>query len=136
MVSVGALIRENGRVLLIKRANEPSKGKWSIPGGLVEVGEGVRDAVAREVLEELGLRIRVGDLIGVFENVVRDGVGGIRYHFVILDYFAEPVSGVLRGNGEVADVRWCSPVEAWGLRLTSTTRRLLRQVEFAPPEDV
>ncbi|MBI4257917.1 MAG: NUDIX hydrolase [Thaumarchaeota archaeon] len=132
IIGVGALIREKGKVVLIKRGNEPSKGKWSVPGGIVELGEEVRDAVAREVLEELGLQVRVGDLIGAFENVVRDDNKKVKYHFVILDYFAEPVGGVLRTNSEVDEARWCLPKVAWSLNLTSTTRSLLRQAGFVP----
>src|SRR5580698_7146145 len=92
-VGVGGIVVQNGHVLLVRRGREPLKGKWSIPGGLVEVGEGLRKAVQREIKEETGIRVEPLEMIGVFERIERDpkrATAGrnhhVRYHYVIVDY--------------------------------------------------
>lgn len=132
MVGAGALVVRGREVLLVKRGSEPGKGKWSIPGGLVEVGEEVRSAAEREVEEEVGLKIRAGELIGVFDNIVRDPDGRVRFHYVIVDFVADKVEGSLRTSDEVGEAGWFTPVEAWQLDLTPTTRRLLKERGFTP----
>jgi len=104
-VAVGAVVLDGDRVLLARRGQAPSVGKWSIPGGLVDVGERLEEAVAREVEEETGLRIRVLGLCGVIDRVHREG-DRTRYHYVIIDYAAEPVGGELRAGSDAAEVRW------------------------------
>src|SRR5579862_6341980 len=86
IVGVGAVILDSGRVLLVKRAHEPLKGEWSLPGGAVDVGETLEAAVAREILEETGLMVDVGPLVEVVQRITRDADGRIEYHFVIVDY--------------------------------------------------
>lgn len=93
MVGVGAIIFRNDSVLLIQRGRQPSLGKWSIPGGLVEVGESLRDAVAREVLEESGLQVAVHDLVVALDRVIHDADGKIEYHYVLLDFLCEAGPG-------------------------------------------
>lgn len=110
-VGVGAVVLEGECVLLVQRGRPPSQGKWSLPGGLVHLGEQLEDAVHREVEEECGLAVRVVDVCGVIDRVVRDpapGDGGsrVRYHWVIVDYLAEPAGGVLQAASDAADARW------------------------------
>ncbi len=128
--AVGAVVKKNGRVLLVKRRFEPSREKWSIPGGLVELGERVKDAVKREILEEVGLEIKLIKLIDVVDNITRDSNGRIRFHYILSDYLAAPKRGVLKGNEEVLDLGWFTPEEAARLPLTKTSRHLLKKIGF------
>jgi len=110
-VGVGAVVLEGDCVLLVQRGRPPSQGKWSLPGGLVHLGERLEDAVRREVEEECGLAVRVLDICGVIDRVVRDPAPGdgdrrVRYHWVIVDYVAEPAGGVLQAASDAADARW------------------------------
>ena len=105
VVGVGGVIVNEGRALIIKRANEPYKGQWSIPGGRVELGEALADAVRREMREETGLDVAVGPLIEVFERIQHD-VGGVRYHFVIVDYLCSCTGGELRAGDDAEDAVW------------------------------
>ena len=110
-VGVGAVILDGDRVLLVKRGQAPSLGKWSIPGGLVHLGESIADAVRREVLEECGVRIRILDLCGAIDRVRHapaDGAADARvhYHYVIIDYLAAIESGEPRAGSDAAEVRW------------------------------
>jgi len=110
-VGVGAVVLEGDCVLLVQRGRPPSQGKWSLPGGLVHLGERLEDAVRREVEEECGLAVRVLDICGVIDRVVRDPEPGdgdrrVRYHWVIVDYVAEPAGGVLQAASDAADARW------------------------------
>ena len=136
LAAVGAVIQKDGRVLLVKRRFEPSRNKWSIPGGLVELGERVKDAVKREIYEEVGLEIRLIKLIDVVDSIIRDEDGRVRYHYIILDYLAVPKGGVLRGNKEVLDLGWFTPEEVAKLNLTKTSRYLLRKIGFLKPKKV
>ena len=104
-VGVGAVVLDGPRVLLAQRGRPPGQGKWSIPGGLVHLGERIEEALVREVEEESGLRVRVLGLCGVIDRVVREG-DAVRYHYVILDYVAESLGGTLRAASDAADVRW------------------------------
>jgi ADP-ribose pyrophosphatase YjhB (NUDIX family) len=110
-VGVGAVVLEGDCVLLVQRGRPPSQGKWSLPGGLVHLGERLENAVRREVEEECGLAVRVLDVCGVIDRVVRDpvpgdGSGRVRYHWVIVDYLAAPAGGVLQAASDAADARW------------------------------
>jgi ADP-ribose pyrophosphatase YjhB (NUDIX family) len=109
---VGAVILDGERVLLVRRGRPPSEGKWSIPGGLIHLGERHEDAVAREVEEECGLRVRVLGLCGVVDRIVPGASPGpgasppVRYHFVILDYVAAVTGGTLRAGSDAAEAQW------------------------------
>jgi ADP-ribose pyrophosphatase YjhB (NUDIX family) len=106
-VGVGAVVLDGERVLLVKRGEPPSQGKWSLPGGLVHLGERLEDAVVREVEEECGLRVRVLGVCGVIDRIVRDGGSApVRYHWVIVDYVAEVVGGTLRAGSDAVEARW------------------------------
>jgi 8-oxo-dGTP diphosphatase len=106
VVGVGGVVLDGERVLLVRRAHPPRQGEWSLPGGKVELGESLADAVAREVREETGLDVRVGPLVEMFDRVHRDDRGAVRYHFVIADYLCHPVGGVLRAGDDAADAAW------------------------------
>src|SRR5687767_15903943 len=95
IVGVGGVVVQNGRALIVKRAHEPRKGEWSLPGGLVELGETLVEATRREIKEETGLVVDVGDVVEVFDRVHHLD-GRIRYHFVIVDYVCWPVGGTLQ----------------------------------------
>ena len=105
-VGVGAVVLDGDLVLLVKRGGVTLPGKWSIPGGLVELGETTRDAVVREVAEECGLEIEIVDVCGVLDRVVRDAEGRVRYHWVLVDYLALARGGTLCAGDDAADARW------------------------------
>ncbi|MEA2089173.1 MAG: NUDIX hydrolase [Thermoproteota archaeon] len=110
VVGVGAVLVRNGEILLAKRGAEPGRGKWSIPGGLVELGEEVRDAVVREVIEECNLKVEVDQLIDVVDNIVKDEKGQLKYHFVVLDFFVQLKGGTLKAADDVLKLEW-APLE-------------------------
>ncbi len=106
-VGVGGVVIHRGRVLLVRRGHEPLKGRWTIPGGMVEVGEELKQAVRRELKEETGLEVEPRDLIEVFDRIQRKG-RRVRYHFVIADYLCRLKGGKLRPASDVLDARWVS----------------------------
>lgn len=105
-VGVGAVILKDGQVLLVKRGAPPAQGKWSLPGGLVELGETTDAAAVREVLEECGLKVRLLGIAGVIDRITRDDQGRVRYHWVLIDYAAVPEDGSPRAGSDAAEVRW------------------------------
>jgi 8-oxo-dGTP diphosphatase len=128
--AVGAIIFQEDRVLLIKRGHPPAEGRWSIPGGVVHLGETLEEALRREVLEELGVEIRILRVGRVLDRMERDAQGRIYYHFVIIDYVCE----ILSGEPQAA-----SDAEAWGffqieelekLEMTGGTAPVIREVFF------
>jgi ADP-ribose pyrophosphatase YjhB (NUDIX family) len=106
LVGVGAIIIESDRVLLVKRAHPPIQGQWSIPGGVLEVGELVRDAAIREAREETGLIVEPGELLGVYDRILRDPEQRVQYHYVLIDFLCRRVGGELRAASDAAEVRW------------------------------
>jgi 8-oxo-dGTP diphosphatase len=138
VVGVGGVVIENGRALLIRRGSEPLRGEWSIPGGTLELGESLQQGVARELLEETGLEVRVVELIEVFDRIfdreVAAAAGGEepqkkrpRYHFVIVDYLCERMSGEAMAASDVTDVAFAREEELGAYRLTATATRILRK---------
>src|SRR3989344_7448935 len=101
MVGVGGVVIRDTRVLLVQRASEPLAGQWSLPGGAVELGETLEEAVVRELKEETGLTVRLVKLVEAFERIIRDDSGRPRYHYVLLDYLCEPVEGSARPGSDV-----------------------------------
>ena len=125
IVGIGAVIIRDGKILLVKRGSPPGINKWSIPGGLVELGEAVENTVVREVKEECNLVVEVDSLIDVVDNLVRDEKGNWRYHFIILDYFARLKRGIAHAGSDVLAIRWVPLDDAKELRLTGTFREFL-----------
>jgi ADP-ribose pyrophosphatase YjhB (NUDIX family) len=117
LVGVGAVIVQESRVLLIRRGTPPLLGEWSLPGGVLECGETLREAVVREASEETGLTIESGEMLGVYERVIRDEQGRVRYHYVLIDFLCRPVSGDLKAGSDAADVRWFTRNELPALNL-------------------
>lgn len=130
VVGVGVLIQREDNYLLIKRAAEPDSGLWSIPGGLVELGEMVEDAAVREVLEETGLRIELKERIGVVNKIIKDPEGKVRYHFIIIDFLAYPVSGVLTPMDDALDAVWVKKSKFKTYNITSSLKDLLEELEL------
>ena len=127
VVAVAAVVLDGDRILLIKRAGEPGRGKWSIPGGVVKLGERLREAVVREVHEETGLVVEVLDLLDVVEVIKRDEEGRVKYHYVIVDYLARPLSGQVRAASDALEARWVRLEDVPKLDITNTLRRLLEK---------
>jgi 8-oxo-dGTP diphosphatase len=128
IVGVGALILDGRRIVLVRRGTEPLKGEWSLPGGVLELGETLRQGVAREVMEETGLQVEVLDVAGVFDRILPDSNGTPQFHYVLIDYVCRVKGGELRAAGDVTDARWVSEDELVDYRLTSSTERLIRHV--------
>ena len=111
VVGVGAVVVRDGKALIVKRAHEPRKGEWSLPGGLLELGESLPDAVRREIKEETGLDIEVGPMIETFDRVHHDDQGKIRYHFVIIDFVCWAKSGEAVPGSDADGVAWVAAEE-------------------------
>jgi len=120
IVGVGVVIIKDGKILLEKRKYEPGKGKWSIPGGLVELGENVEQTVIREVKEETGLDVEKPEHIDVVDNVVRHENGEVKYHFVIIDYFVKLKGGTLKAASDAEELKWVALNEVEKYDLTKT----------------
>jgi 8-oxo-dGTP diphosphatase len=118
VVGVGAVIVRDHRVLLIRRGTAPLLGEWSLPGGVLECGETLREAAVREAHEETGLLIETGEMLGVYERVIRDDADRVRYHFVLIDFLCIAIGGDLKAGSDAADVRWFSREELPALNLT------------------
>ena len=136
MIGVGGVVVDNGRSLLIRRGSAPLKGEWSIPGGLLEVGETLEQGVVRELGEETGLEVRVVELIEVFERIFpappgADGTPGDaarpQYHFVILDYLCEVRGGTLTVGSDAQEFAWAREEELSNFDLTVAVNRVLRK---------
>ena len=106
VVGVGAIITDGDRVLLVRRGREPSKGLWSIPGGMLELGESLVDGIRREVREEVGLEVRVLETVEVLERIIYDDDGKIEYHYVLVDYLCEPLGRTLRVADDADAAEW------------------------------
>lgn len=119
---------------MVRRAAEPDAGLWSIPGGLVELGENAWEAAVREAWEETGLEVEIIDLLGVVDKIERDEEGRVRFHFVILDYLAEAKGGILRASSDALEARWVRREELSQYRLTPTLIKLLKRIGLYPEE--
>ena len=118
---MGALIFEGDSILLVERAGEPLKGYWSLPGGLLETGESIEDAVRREVREETGLLVELLSRFDIFERIMRDAEGRAEYHYVLIDYICRVVGGSPCAGDDVSRLAWAKPPELRNYRLTEGT---------------
>src|ERR1041385_4980973 len=125
MVGVGGVVLHEGRVVLVRRAHPPLRGEWSLPGGLVEVGESLAAAVRREIREETGLRVRAERVIKVLDRITRDHRKRVRFHYVLVDFLCYLESGVLRASTDVSDARWVKQQELAKYRLRQATLRVI-----------
>jgi len=126
-VGVGAIIIEDERVVLVKRTHAPLQGEWSIPGGILELGETVREAAAREAMEETGLKVEPSDLLGVFDRVVKDDAGCVLYHYVLIDFLCRTGGRTLRAGGDAAEARWFKFEDLAALGLAADTAEVIRR---------
>ena len=122
LVGVGAIIIARGKILLEKRKNEPGRGQWSIPGGLVELGESVEQTAIREVKEETGLEVEKPEHIDVVDNIDLDEEGKVRYHFIIIDYLVKLKGGSAEASSDAAELRWVAFENVGTYDLTPTFR--------------
>jgi len=125
LVGVGAIIVDSGRVALIKRGHPPLLGEWSIPGGMLELGETLRQGAEREALEETGLVVRTSELLGVFDRVVPDEQQRTVYHYVLIDFLCEKVSGDLHASGDAIEACWFTLAELEKLSLAKDTAEVV-----------
>ncbi|HNZ64673.1 MAG TPA: NUDIX hydrolase [Smithella sp.] len=120
-VGVGAITVKDGNVLLVKRGIEPSRGLWAIPGGTLKLGETLQECAVREILEETGVRIRVGSCVYVFDFIERDDQRKIKFHYVIVDFAADYLSGEVKGADDALDARWFSPEDLKSFPVAANT---------------
>ncbi len=115
------------RVLLVRRATEPLMGEWSVPGGVLELGEKLRDGVRREVLEETRLQVEPGDVLDVFDSIFRDEQGRTQYHYVLIDYLCTSISDEAKAGSDVSEVRWVRQDELAAMGLRESIERVVRK---------
>lgn len=126
VLGVSGVVLNGDHVLLVKRGSPPAKGLWSLPGGAVELGEGLHEACAREIMEETGIQAEVGPLVEVVERVLKDQAGRVEYHYVILDYLCRAQALPPKAASDAADARWVALAELESLGLTADTARVIR----------
>jgi len=132
IVAVGAAVCREGRVLIVRRGRPPGVGIWTVPGGGVDLGERMADAAIREVREECGIEIQVGDVVGILDNIIRDDNGRIRFHYAIVDFEAVYVGGSVHTNEELLDAAWVTPDELDGYGVAASAKHvLLRALELS-----
>ncbi len=127
------MVVQDGRVLLVRRGNEPLRNQWSIPGGVLEVGETLRQGAAREAREETGLVVEPGEVLDAVDSIWRDAQGRAQYHYVLVDLLCHVVSGELKAGTDVDEAQWFTPAELSGLALTESALRILRKALERPP---
>ena len=127
ILGVGAVIIDDERALLVRRASEPLKGEWSIPGGALELGEGLRDGVCREVAEETGLKVEAEEVLDVFDSIFTDEQGRTQYHYVLIDYLCRVLGGVAAAASDAAELKWITEAELPLLDLRESVHRVLRK---------
>jgi ADP-ribose pyrophosphatase YjhB (NUDIX family) len=125
VLGVGALLFDGGRVLLVERGREPLTGYWSLPGGVVETGERLEDALIREVFEETGLQVTADSIATVFERIMPDFGGACEYHYVLVDFYCTVTGGDLRPGDDSARVDWFPIASLADLRMTEGTRAVI-----------
>jgi ADP-ribose pyrophosphatase YjhB (NUDIX family) len=125
IIGVGTVVWHGERVLLVQRGRPPRQGQWSLPGGAQQLGESLAEAACREILEETGVTVDLGDLIATVDSIERDADGRVRYHYTLIDFTAEAQTAVLVSGDDAADARWFELHEIEGLGLWSETLRII-----------
>jgi len=126
IVGVGVVVWHDDRVLLVRRGKPPRAGHWSLPGGAQQLGETVAEAARREVKEEVGLEVTLGDIVATIDLIDRDPDDRIRYHYTLIDFVADAPGVALRPGSDAADARWFSMAEIEALGLWSETVRVIK----------
>ena len=126
-VGVGAVVIDGENVLLVKRGHAPLKGEWSLPGGMVELGETLEAALAREVAEETGLEVEIGPIVEVFDRIERADDGRVAYHFVIVDFACTPRSGTVAHASDAEDARWVPLSDLAAFRVTTKATTVIHK---------
>jgi ADP-ribose pyrophosphatase YjhB (NUDIX family) len=138
IVGVGAVVLDGNRVLLVRRGNEPLKGEWSLPGGAVDVGETLRDAIRREIREETGLEIEPGPIVDVLDRIRLDPDGRVRYHYVLIDFACRATGGTLRCGSDADGAVWADAADLGTYNVAdaavSVIRKALEIVRRSGPE--
>ena len=127
LVGVGAVIVEGDRVVLVRRAAQPMAGEWSIPGGMLELGETLRAGAEREAREETALQVEAGEVLGVLDRILPDAAGKPRFHYVLIDFLCRRLGGELRAGGDAAEARWVSESELAGLGVAEAAVKVIRR---------
>ncbi|OFV93532.1 MAG: hypothetical protein A3F68_06380 [Acidobacteria bacterium RIFCSPLOWO2_12_FULL_54_10] len=142
LVGVGGVIIKGGNVLLARRGQEPSKGQWSLPGGLVKVGEELHVALHREILEETGLSVTVGPVVEVLSRILYDAEGKVQFHFIIIDYLCTNPTGIAAASTDVSEICWASPDRLEEYQLKPETLQVIEKAfalwqenHFSQPSD-
>jgi 8-oxo-dGTP diphosphatase len=132
--TVGAIVFNGERVLLGQRGKEPNKGRWTLPGGAIELGETARQAAEREVREECGITVQAGDVVEVLDIIRRDDSGALRFHYVVIDLVCRYVGGDITAGDDADDVRWVHPDEFDALNVPQLARTVIAKARrMAPP---
>ena len=127
LIGVGAVLIDRGRALVVRRATEPLKGEWSIPGGMLELGETLRTGVVREAKEETGLDVVPLEVLAVYDRIVADPEGRTRYHYVLIDYLCEVAGGELRAASDATEARWITRAELEGFPMADAAKEVVRK---------
>jgi 8-oxo-dGTP diphosphatase len=127
LLGIGALIFEGGRILMAQRGKAPLMGQWSLPGGLVETGESLENAVRREVLEETGLEVKPLGVLEIFERIMRNAEGAAEYHYVLLDYICRVTGGTLCAGDDASRVQWVERRALKDLHITEGTLAVIEK---------
>jgi len=129
LVGVGGVIIHQGRALIVQRGSEPRRGEWTVPGGLVELGETLRAATEREVREETNLIVKAGAVLDVFDSIYPDAKGRIEYHYVLVDFLCELISDAaeLKPSSDISDVKWITPADLDSTPLIGFTAQVIRK---------
>lgn len=127
LLGVGAILINDDQILLVRRANPPLQGQWSIPGGLVETGETISQAIIREVQEETGLTVEPVKLVEVFERILRDQRSRVQYHYVLMDYLCRVIEGEARPGSDVTELLWASVDSLEELSVAPETSKVIRK---------
>lgn len=127
LVGVGAVIIHDGRALIVQRGAEPRRGEWTVPGGLLELGETLRAGVEREVLEETGLTVKAAEVLDVFDSIYPDAEGRTEYHYVLVDFLCELIAGDLKPGSDISAARWITAEDLENTELIGFTAQVIRK---------